>query len=872
MKGNASQAPGTTASTSSVASSSSLKSTKKRKRDVPSDATPDHITGSSSRPHVTATDDDEDDPPPNKVRLAASSAKTPVGKGKGKEAFTPKEAKAGSLRKNTHRRETRHLQALENPEAAVAQRQESGRARSEMISTWLKENVVHLARRTQALQRAAASFAHATDPEVVQAVGRAFTTHMMQTPIPPEVVDEFSTRTLALLADIARDPTGWNPQPHLKNGTIVVSDPDGPAPVSAVANYIRRIHVGEMAIEALCQYAITHPADIPHSIINLLLLGETPASIVASLRPAMIEYGLEQAVDVLSNELGGILPLLRTSKPTAETALPYAGITHAVSCGKRGWDDLNGNADVRIVNFLQSGDEPLSFTTYHIVDLDSPIDSPLDIRTSPGISQKERIVRAVLGAAAMNSADGGVLPFFLPSAELLLLRDNARASAPADPAPLGEDRDLQLEMQLRELIDDEVRSVEPLHPVRIVPKALEAVKDKVASVLRLCQGNVVYLEVTKDIPLEGILAKCGGYWSETVGRGPQEDRHLRRCFHPEIPATGDLALPTIARYIGPYLDFWRVTLLHMLYWLHVLWLSRLLAHIKPLVIRTQSNPVAAMVRSGDLITCWDLLSDDESQLFIGGTTPIGLHDRLRHKPYPQYRGGIFNDSLGRITVVQTGSDRAQLSLHITSADAGRIKYDPVLARCRWEVDFLVGIVTKTVIQLTTSALRERRQLERNHEAEMRRFLGNVKGEAEKILQGAGVSQALAIAKNAARRAELTATFLRAMASSKRAHERWLEEGGNAQSRRGGIIAAVGEEARERQLEEILCQARLLDSFGLPPDPDHLGSFRYPILSTSFPAFIRGLEDGTDIVFASNALGRTEAGAKAAEANQQAIGE
>ncbi|KAJ7511864.1 hypothetical protein B0H11DRAFT_1953393 [Mycena galericulata] len=215
----------------------------------------------------------------------------------------------------------------------------------------------------------------------------------------------------------------------------------------------------------------------------------------------------------------------------------------------------------------------------------------------------------------------------------------------------------------------------------------------------------------------------------------------------------------------------------------------------------------------------------------------------------------------------------RLSLHVPHGHYGRLKYDPALARLRWNVDFLVEVVADVLVQIVAARLNDTAiTIDWTDPLDTRAWLVAAKSDAEAILVASGVSQSLEQAKNAARRSELVLNFLRAMTACKRRHDRWVALGGQglANPRRGFLAAP--KDQRQQQLDDILEQAREADSFDLPVDPNHLGSWRHPILSESFATWFIGLKDGTDVVQASNALGRTEESHKAAMKNQQALGD
>ncbi|KAJ7132933.1 hypothetical protein C8R46DRAFT_557177 [Mycena filopes] len=600
-----------------------------------------------------------------------------------------------------------------------------------------------------------------------------------------------------------------------------------------------------------------HPADAPNTILQLVLLGATLPSIQQPFEEAMVEYGLSGAVTAVFKRLASnsaLQALSATRQANTETISPYAGFT-TVLAGKRGWDDLEADSDVRVVNFLHCLEE-VHFSTYHLLELDTPIESAVHVRTLPVISHLERIVRAILGSDALNSSPGGVLPIFEPSAEQQQLKSHLLSLYVQDPAPLGTERDLLLEMRLRELLNDEVSLLQREQTLKISPSALDLLKEKLAGVLRLTQGRVVCLEITKDVPLEGLLGTFGGYWDATVGRGPKEDRHLRRIFSPQIPAAGDLSSPVITRFIGPYVDFWRIILHHLLYWIHVLLLSRLLSLIRPLIIITQSNPVAATFRAGDLISAWEFLSDDDQRSFLAGTSPRAILKQLPDRRYRQSRGDAFNESLGVMSIVQTG----------------RIKYDPILAPTRGNVDFFSRLKAGTLTHLVAAELKSGNIPPREDEAAMLSFLRLIKDRAEALFDTAGITEALASAKEAARMMEFAVTFLRSMAAAKRGHEEWVARGpGEGQKAWTGLIASPKGEEREHQLAAINERAWFLDSLDQDADPQRLGHWAAPLPSPEFDEFFRGLGNGKDVVRASNAHGRTKQSAERATSNQQGIG-
>ncbi|KAJ6520472.1 hypothetical protein C8R45DRAFT_919214 [Mycena sanguinolenta] len=763
--------------------------------------------------------------------------------------------------KNTQRRVARRQAAQDDPQAAVDQRLQSGLARSPVVgASWL-EWLLGVATRERAIRQAVS--AHLTDSDnfaLVAAVVKAFTDHEGQEAIPDDVLLGFPS----------------NVDRHVASGALAISKPTDLAPRSCVANYLRRILVGKTAVEMLTRHLASSPADAANTIVQLVMLGEPLDRIESSFQASMVDYGLDEAVCSLFLALQetALLPSLANNyQPKATTILPYAGLTYHVAPGKRGWDDLDGEADVRVVNFLQVNGDVVDFETYHVVGLDTPITNPLEVRTNPLISHKERVLRAVLGAMALNSDHGGVRPNLLPSPFLTTLKEKAFELCPAPPFPLGQERAPRVERLVRKLLEDEADVMRRRGDPEIDENAFENLQRYAADVVRVRQGRVVKLELAKDVPREVFQGTSGGYWVDTVGLGPQEHRHMLRVLHPTIPNTGNLSIDVLAQHVGPILDFWRLILLHLLYWLHVLWLSRMLGVIRPIVLVSQSNPIAAMVQAGDLTGAWQHLSDGDRQALQAGTTPDGLDIRLPERRYRHLRGEDFTKLIGKPVIIRTGPNPAHLSIHLPHADYGRLKYDPILKRKRWNVDFFVEVVSEIFVRMAATALDREGAIDWEDALAVRQFLEGIMAAAQVVIEESGVGAALAAAKNAARREELSVSFLRALRTSKLRHEQWVESGqeGNAQGARTTITAAPAGEQREAQLEAILEQAWMLDSFDLLPDPDHLAPYEHAILSDTWPGWFRKLKDGADVVNAANAKGRNEAGVVRARANQARIG-
>ncbi|KAJ7765143.1 hypothetical protein B0H14DRAFT_3510232 [Mycena olivaceomarginata] len=536
--------------------------------------------------------------------------------------LTPNEREAH----NTQRRAARR-QAAYDPDKAHEQRVESGLKHSPIVAEYLVEAFRHAAEVEDALQNVPNV---ESDLAFVQSVVAKFCEVNNHTPIPPsaEVWVQIPPQAARFLASLGCAPTTLDLSPFIADGTLVLSSCDDAPPASAYHYYIRVVETAARTKAALMSYLLAYPVNAANTVLQLLLQGEDITLVHTQFRQSMELHGLKSAVDVFIDSIRSnahVSRLATTRLQTPTTGLPYVGITNTVPCAKHAADDIAQGAPVSFVNFLSST-PTLTYTVYHIPSLDTPTQTPSDLRTNPVIGHKKRILCALLSCSTLNSAPGGATPIFEPTAEMIAIQDRLTASLPPFDFPLGEERDEALQQRIEHLIDDEVQLLGPCHPTKMTPAAVQSIKLQVASVLWLKRGRLVRLNMAKDITLEGMLGKVG-YWDAAVGPGPQEDRHLRRLLDNAIPPSGNLSEDIIARWIGPFINFWRCTLSHLLYLLHVLLLARLLSDLRPLLIFAQSNPVSAALRSGDLVVIGNSLPDGlRRQFFEDGSSSPELLD------------------------------------------------------------------------------------------------------------------------------------------------------------------------------------------------------------------------------------------------------
>ncbi|KAJ7118815.1 hypothetical protein C8R44DRAFT_878359 [Mycena epipterygia] len=261
----------------------------------------------------------------------------------------------------------------------------------------------------------------------------------------------------------------------------------------------------------------------------------------------------------------------------------------------------------------------------------------------------------------------------------------------------------------------------------------------------------------------------------------------------------------------------------------------ILSTIQPLVIMIQSGPATATLLSGDLVECWSHLTAADASLVLRGNLPSRLLNILpTNVPYRNFCGSDFNEHSG-----------------------SQVEH--------WELDYCVVIVNESTIRITAYRLKNI-PCDWSDAERVKTWLKAVKDQAEKVLEASGVAAALETAKKMARDTKLVLNFLRAMIASKRLHDTWVAGPvGKARPQRSGVKTAPANECCA-QLHQILEQAHKLNSFDLPPDPNHYGCYKHPILSDSFSVRFMSLPAGKDIVYVANALGQTKASHEASKAN------
>ncbi|KAJ7610825.1 hypothetical protein FB45DRAFT_325579 [Roridomyces roridus] len=247
--------------------------------------------------------------------------------------------------------------------------------------------------------------------------------------------------------------------------------------------------------------------------------------------------------------------------------------------------------------------------------------------------------------------------------------------------------------------------------------------------------------------------------------------------------TGTLSTDTLAQYVGPCIDFWRLVLEHDEYWLHTIHLSRIFCEMSPLVITTQSAPLAAL-KARHLVEVWSYFGNDGHAVFMDGVL------------------------VGEICIVRFGPNEEHIAIWIVKLHFGSFKYDPVLAGPRWTVMCHARATEETVQRVVSTALRNSPP-DLQDPATREAWLNTCFEEARRLLAKEGVLDNLKKAKEVVWDMEQAYGFLRSIISAKTMHDRWLEseDRGGVDRPRGELTAPKGRRVQMRKIARITARTR-----------------------------------------------------------------
>ncbi|KAJ7074169.1 hypothetical protein C8F01DRAFT_11165 [Mycena amicta] len=672
---------------------------------------------------------------------------------------------------------------------------------------------------------------------------------------------------LNLFTSIAHSSTTltFDPKPFVQCGDLELCNGLGEVDRDSYAFYIRVVEVAGkvQAVQALYNILAEYPRELPHIFVQLLVCGEPVDQIRERAKVLLVPFGLEEVVDVVCDALAEEPATLAFAEsPSPPTSFLYAGITRAVLPSQRVADDLAGEVPCRMTK-LHFANPDLVPKTYRIPALTTAISSEFAIRIDPIISELERIAIALAGEPSLNSASGGERPLYCPKPDLLALRDVILERAPHPNLPLGDEKNACLGDQLERLYDDELRLFSRISPSETPAKEYVTYAKHIGlGSIRRNHHRVVAITITKDISLEALNGRTGGYFDEVSGAGPREHRHFQRFIDPTLPLNGNLDEMDIARSIGGFLDFWRFCRNHRYWWLHVLFLARLLDRLRPLIIVTQSNPVAKMLQSGHLAERRERMvaSEHYNEFFVQGRTTDKFVETLRRQKPIKFQKDQYLAIIGEILLLPIGVD-SRLAMHIAGGDYGLLKYQPQHYQAWSEILFLVAVIVEVLKRVTADRQDRFPMTLQDWEDEERtqHWLQETIAAARTILEP--VYERLDTAKDVCRELTFADSFLSSLATSRRSHLFWEQEASakpdsGPRPRPPGIVAAADGEPRRLQGQAFVEQAERLASYNLWHDPHHVESYNRHIGSDGWWEWLMGIQTGVQLVYSANAGGKT----------------
>ncbi|KAF7301086.1 hypothetical protein MIND_00672600 [Mycena indigotica] len=667
----------------------------------------------------------------------------------------------------------------------------------------------------------------------------------------------------------------FDPKPFVANGVLELCTGDMEEEEEEEAKhcqfYLRFVPIkGRQAIAtAITKTLSLHPQEAPNSLTKLTVLGHGPESFREAIEHGWSPLGLETVANKLCDIIAEApkTTILHNSTPSSSSepsCLLYAGMT-TEDPAQRVVNDLKGGIPCRFTNFCNANNISSSdVKTYRVVNLAVPITSSLETRTNKDLGNRERILIALLGELSLNSALGGAKPTYEPHPELVALRDHVFSLLPSTPFPLGQEEMTKIS-----------------HFKRISPEKepseryIRYTKDVGLGALRQKDGRVVVLNVTKDIPRDGFSGRLGGYFDEATGIGPMADRYVQTLVDPSIPLTGNLTVQVLAFFHGAFIDFWRFieVLCPPFWWLFLLFLTRILNIVRPILVVTQSNPVAKIFHTGFLAQPRAELYQGNADFANGETTADFVH-QLRQISAQRFQGDEFFRVVGIPTILPIGPG-AQLTIHIALPDYGAPKYTPQRALPQFILFYILEIIIfvfKRIIAFRLETCPMSKD-DWEDETKTRRWLEATVAEANTYLED--VYAALEVAKEHARELMFTHDFLSSLSASYWQHQLRLEEEQPRPqigpiTRRSGLLAAPLGEARVDQAKWLMKLAEHLKSYGLSHDPYQVESYGMEIGSERWYQQFVKLKEGVQIRYSANANGKTAEAAAASQKSRENI--
>jgi hypothetical protein len=336
----------------------------------------------------------------------------------------------------------------------------------------------------------------------------------------------------------------------------------------------------KVALAEFRQYMELQPIDAAFSTSRMAISG-MGSQATETLKDVLTVCGFQGAeFEVVNVDHASMAPYLQEV---------YGGQT-IKTVDQRQADDEASGGGTRNNNFYLVADVG-AIKHFVVTPWTLPIDDPLEWRTRGLLRDLERVFILCL-SSPLNSASGGGPPLHRPPAPIRTKFEKVLAGLPPKVIPTPKP---DLSEALASQIDEEVKFFQHMREnnqdvgQEMCPAALEAVKRDLCDHIATVNGHVISVNVMKDITAEDFRGRItSGFFTPVMGRGMV----LRWDMMGDILRMDGELLSFDTRFLlGPYLDIWRLILIHRWWGLLAIMLAILLGILDPFLVIGHSAPV-----------------------------------------------------------------------------------------------------------------------------------------------------------------------------------------------------------------------------------------------------------------------------------------
>lgn len=232
-----------------------------------------------------------------------------------------------------------------------------------------------------------------------------------------DVWGPFEGNVADMLVDLWDNPFRFDADKWVARGVLQVVTEAPPRSDLVAQYYIREVRVSR---EALLQYLLHFPADLPRGLFWSLQAGYSKSDLQKFLEPCMSLYNLDETICLaLDHFADAHLSNIRFLKHCTGELLTMLYIGYGI--GNTPWErflhDL-GYEGSRVTNSTAlTGHFQRIF---HICRLNmAAVSSTVSVHTDPAVWITEHIPMMMAGGASLNSSQQGIVPDFEPTTDLL---------------------------------------------------------------------------------------------------------------------------------------------------------------------------------------------------------------------------------------------------------------------------------------------------------------------------------------------------------------------------------------------------------------------------------------------------------------------